>query len=171
MTEKTAKGLLDFLLPQLREESATTRRVLAAVPGDQCGYKPNEKNMSALELATHIAASESFFLNGVIKGTFEWKNLEFKEPAEVLAFYDATVPGLIDQVAGLTGRQLAQKVTFAIWTEPAVSFVNVHLKHAIHHRGQLSAYLRPMGAKVPRIYGPSADEPQQAPAAASGGGA
>jgi len=171
MTEKTAKGLLDFLLPQLREESATTRKVLAAVPVDQCGYKPSEKNMTGLELATHIATSETFFLNGVIKGEFEWKNREFKDPAAVLAFYDETVPGLIDQVSSLTGKQLAKMVTFAIWREPAITFLNLHLKHAIHHRGQLSAYLRPMGAKVPRIYGPSADESQPEPVAATGGSA
>jgi uncharacterized damage-inducible protein DinB len=170
MTEKTAKGLLDFLLPQLREEFATTRRVLAAVPADQCGYKPNEKSMSALELATHIATSESFFLNGVTKGEFEWKNLEFKDPAAALAYYEETIPGLLDQVSNLTGKQLSKMVNFAIWREPAITFLNLYLKHSVHHRGQLSAYLRPMGAKVPRIYGPSADEPQPA-VATSGGGA
>jgi uncharacterized damage-inducible protein DinB len=167
MTEKMAKGLLDFLLPQLREESATTRRVLAAVPADHCGYKPDERSMSALELAAHLAASESFFLNGVIKGEFEWKNLEFQDPAAVLAFYDESIPGLIDQVNGLTGKQLSKIINFAIWKEPAITFLNLHLKHSIHHRGQLSAYLRPMGAKVPRIYGPSADEAQ--PVAATSG--
>src|ERR1041385_8875369 len=108
MTEKTAKGLLDFLLPQLREEFATTRRVLAAVPADRCSYKPNEKCMNCLELATHIATSESFFLNGVIKGEFEWKNLEFKAPAAVLAYYDQTIPALIDQVSNLTGKDLSK---------------------------------------------------------------
>jgi len=165
MTEKTAKGLLDFLLPQLREESAITRKVLAAVPADQCSYKPNERCMSGLELATHIATSEAFFLNGVIKGEFEWKNMEFKDPGEALAFYDRTVPGLLDELSTLTPKQLAKMVTFAIWREPAVHFLNLHLKHGIHHRGQLSAYLRPMGAKVPRIYGPSADEAQPTTAA------
>ena len=170
MTEKTAKGLLDFLLPQLREEFATTRRVLAAVPADRCSYKPNEKCMTGLELATHIATSESFFLNGVIKGEFEWKNLEFKDPAAVLAYYDQTISALIDQVSNLTGKDLSKMVTFAIWREPAITFLNLSLKHAVHHRGQLSAYLRPMGAKVPRIYGPSADE-SQPQVASSGGGA
>ena len=45
-----------------------------------------------------------------------------------------------------------------VWTQPAVGYLNFHLKHLVHHRGQLSAYLRPMGATVPSIYGPSADE-------------
>jgi len=60
--------------------------------------------------------------------------------------------------------KLAQDITFAMWTQPAVTYLSLDMSHGIHHRGQLSAYLRPMGAKVPSIYGPSADEPLQAAA-------
>jgi uncharacterized damage-inducible protein DinB len=162
MTPETAKGLLDFLLPQLREEAATTRKVLAAIPADGGAYKPSEKCMTGLELATHIAAAEAFFLNGVITGAFEWKQPDLKTPAEVVAFYDATVPPLLDKLAGLSPEQLANPLTFAIFTEPAVGFLNLSMKHGVHHRGQLSTYLRPMGGKVPSIYGPSADESVQA---------
>jgi len=162
MTPETAKGLLDFLLPQIEQEFATTRKVLAAVPADTCAYKPSEKCMTAIELANHIATSEAFFLQGVVNGAFDWKQTEFKTPAEVLAFCDQTIPPLFAQVAALPAEKLAQTISFAIFTEPAVGYLNLHLKHTIHHRGQLSAYLRPMGAKVPSIYGPSADEPVQA---------
>jgi uncharacterized damage-inducible protein DinB len=162
MTHESAKTLADFLVPQIEQESATTRKVLAAVPAETCNYKPSEKCMSGLELATHIAAAEVFFLSGVINGGFEWKQPDLKTPAEVLAFYDATVPPLIAQAAALSGEKLAQPIAFAVWNDPAVQYLAIHLKHSIHHRGQLSAYLRPMGAKVPSIYGPSADEPKQA---------
>lgn len=162
MTPETARGLLDFLLPQLEEESATTRKVLAAIPADTGAYKPSERCMSAIELANHIAGSETFFLNGVLNGAFDWKDLGLKTPADVLAYYDQNVPGLIKRLGALSADQLAKEITFAIWTQPAVVYLNLHLKHCIHHRGQLSAYLRPMGAKVPSIYGPSADEPLQA---------
>jgi len=161
MTHETAKSLLDFILPQIEQESATTRKVLACIPAETCQYKPSEKCMSALELATHIAAAEAFFLSGVLNGAFEWKQPDLKTPAEVLAFYDATVPPLIAQVGALSGEKLAQPIAFAIWNDPGVLYLNLHLKHSIHHRGQLSAYLRPMGSKVPSIYGPSADEPVQ----------
>jgi len=162
MTPETARGLLDFLLPQLEQEFATTRNVLAAIPAENCAYKPSERCMSAIELANHIAASESFFLNGVINGAFDWKEMEFKTPADVLAFCDKTVPALIKQVGGLPADKLAKVIEFHTWTQPAVVYLNLHMKHTVHHRGQLSAYLRPMGAKVPSIYGPSADEPLQA---------
>ena len=162
MTPETAKALLEFLLPQLQQESATTRKVLAAVPSQRCDYKPSELCMSGLDLAGHIAAAEVFFLSGVVNGAFEWKQPEFKTPAEVVAFYDANVPALVAKVGAMPADKLAQTVTFSIWTDPAVTFLNLGLKHGIHHRGQLSSYLRPMGGKVPSIYGPSADEPREA---------
>ena len=158
MTEETAKGLLEYLLPRVRKESAITRKVLAAIPAGQCQYKPSERSMSALELATHIAAAEVFFLEGVRNGAFQWKQPDLKTPEDVLAFYDRNVPPLLDQVAALSGEKLAQTITFAGWEEPAVTFLDFSQKHSVHHRGQLSVYLRPMGVKVPSIYGPSADE-------------
>ena len=164
MTNETAKALLDFLLPQLEQEFATTRKVLAAVPAATCQYKPSEKCMSGLELAMHIALSEDFFLRGVRDGKFEWKTQEFAGPGAVLAYYERTVPALLAEVGGLPAEKLARPIAFAIWNEPAVTYLAIDLKHGIHHRGQLSSYLRPMGAKVPSIYGPSADEPLEAAA-------
>jgi uncharacterized damage-inducible protein DinB len=164
MTEETAKGLLDYLLPQVRQEVATTRKVLAAMPSEHFDYKPSDRCMSGLELATHIAVAEAFFLRGIANGAFEWKAIEFKTPAEVLAFYNETIPPLLDQVSQLPASKLAQDVTFASWTQPLVTYLSFATSHGIHHRGQLSAYLRPMGGKVPSIYGPSADEPQTASA-------
>jgi len=145
-------------MPQLAQEHATTRKVLVAVPPENYDYKPSEKCMSTLELATHIAAAEGFFLKGVINGAFEWKQPELKTPADVVAFYDDEVNPLIGQVAELSSEQLAKVIEFAIFSNPAVAYLQLHLKHNAHHRGQLSAYLRPIGAKVPSIYGPSADE-------------
>jgi uncharacterized damage-inducible protein DinB len=164
MTEETAKGLCDYLLPQLQHEFATTRKVLAAVPAEHYDYKPSERCMTGVELAAHIALAETFFLRGVINGAFEWKQLDLKTPAEVLAYYDETVPALLAEVAALPAAKLAQDVAFAKWNQPAVTYLSLDMSHGIHHRGQLSAYLRPMGAKVPSIYGPSADEPLQAAA-------
>jgi uncharacterized damage-inducible protein DinB len=164
MTPEAAQEILNFLLPQLQQESSTTRTLLAAVPADQNDYKPSERCMTGLALAGHIAISEAFFLRGVLNGAFEWKAVDFQTPAEALAYYDEHVPALIAEVGTLTGEKLAQPITVAIWTEPAVAYLNIGLKHTIHHRGQLSSYLRPMGAKVPCIYGPSADEPRQAAA-------
>ena len=64
------------------------------------------------------------------------------------------------KVRALSGDHLAKVVTVwgGAYTLPCVTFVNFAIKHSVHHRGQLSAYLRPMGAKVPSIYGPSGDD-------------
>lgn len=165
MTNENAQGLLGFLLPQLRQEFETTRRVIAAVPAAASGYKPGEKCMSGLQLASHIALSEAFFLNGVINGQFDWKDQEFADPAAVLAYYDATIPPLFDRIEALPAAKLAQPITFHSWTLAAIEYLGLDLKHGIHHRGQLSAYLRPMGAKVPSIYGPSGDAETETAAA------
>src|SRR3954467_8126590 len=101
MTQESAKALLDFLLPQIQQESATTRKVLEAVPADTCQYRPSEKCMTGLELATHIAAAEAFFLNGVIDGAFNWKQPDLKTPADVVAYYDENIPGLFEKIAAL----------------------------------------------------------------------
>jgi uncharacterized damage-inducible protein DinB len=164
MTEETAKGLAEYLLPQLQHEYVTTCKVLAAVPADQSGYKPSEKCMTGLELAGHIAMAEVFFLRGVSAGAFEWKQVEFKTPEEVLAYYIDTVPGLLAAAAALPAEKLAQNIEVAVWNQPAVAYLSLCMSHGIHHRGQLSSYLRPMGAKVPSIYGASGDEPKAAAA-------
>jgi uncharacterized damage-inducible protein DinB len=164
MTPEAAQEILRFLLPQLQHESVTTRQLLAAVPAENCAYKPSELCMTALALASHIALSEVFFLRGVRNGAFGWKAIDFQTPAEALAYYDEHVAALIAEVEALPGEKLAHPITFAIWAEPAVAFLNIGLKHTVHHRGQLSSYLRPMGVKVPSIYGPSADEPRKAAA-------
>jgi uncharacterized damage-inducible protein DinB len=164
MTSENAKGMCDFLLGQLREEFATTRNVIAAVPAETSTYKPSEKCMSGLALASHIALAEAFFLRGVVNGSFDWKDEQFADPAAVLAYYDATIPALFDQLAALPGEKLAAPITFHAWTQPAVNYLVLDLKHGIHHRGQLSSYLRPMGAKVPSIYGPSGDTEKPATA-------
>jgi len=158
MTNEAAKALADYIVPQLHQESATTRKVLAAVPAGGCEYKPSEKCMTGLALATHIAAAEAFFLQGVIDGEFKWSQPDLKTPAEVVAWYDEKVPGLLSQAAALSAEQLAKPIKFAVFELPAVEYLALSLKHGIHHRGQLSSYLRPMGGKVPSIYGPSADE-------------
>ncbi len=163
MTPENAKTIADFLSPQLMQEHTTTRRVLAAVPADQCGYRPSEKCTSAIELSAHIVAWEANFLNGVINGRFEPKQPDLKTPADVLKFYDE-LPPLIETVARLSAEQLAKVIELAVFKFPAVVYLQVHLKHNAHHRGQLSAYLRPMGALVPAIYGPSGDEQVRAAA-------
>ena len=153
----------DFFVSVLENESGITRRVIAAVPADKVDYTPDPKSMTALALAYHIAVSEVWFLSSVAKGSYEWTGgsmpESIKTPADVVAWYDANRAPALDKVKATSPDVLAQPVTVFGPPEPNVTYLAMCIRHGVHHRGQLSAYLRPMGGKVPSIYGGSADEP------------
>jgi len=161
MTPEKASSLARFLISQFQDEMKATRSVLEAVPADKADYKPDPKSKSAVELAAHVAVAEAMFLNTVIRGSFERPDPSIaaglKTPADVVNYYDANIPDAIKKVKELSGEHLAQPVAAFNMSIPNVMFLNIGLKHGVHHRGQLSTYLRPMGAKVPSIYGGSAD--------------
>jgi uncharacterized damage-inducible protein DinB len=164
MSPEQATFLLnEIYLPQIRNEQKTTRRVIEAIPADKSGWKPDPTSKSALELAWHIASSECFFLNGIALGKFERTGdgsmpASIKTPADLVKWYDENHAKAVSQLAQLKGESLAAPIDFAVFKFPAVSYAGFQSNHSIHHRGQLSSYLRPMGGKVPSIYGPSADE-------------
>jgi uncharacterized damage-inducible protein DinB len=163
MEAQNAAILRDALVAGYKGEHAATKRVIAAVPADKGHYTPDEKSMTALTLAWHIASAETWFMNSTADGEFKMDGeggklpAEIKTAADVAAWYEAEFPKALARIEALSGEHLAKPVTFAAWTMPLIDILSVGLRHSVHHRGQLSAYLRPMGAKVPSIYGPSAD--------------
>jgi uncharacterized damage-inducible protein DinB len=162
MNAELAKAIADYTLSDNDSEMAITKRVIAAIPAGHEGYSPDGKSMNALALAWHIASAEWFFLNGVCCGKFApgggEKPESVKTAPDVLAWYDENIPPAVEKAKALSGEDLAKVVDFfGMMQLPAVNFLTLMVKHGVHHRGQLSAYLRPMGAKVPGIYGPSAD--------------
>ena len=170
MTPEQALGLRDFLVTSLKNEMKTTARVIGAVPDDKASYRPHETSKSAQELADHIATVDVSFLESVIRGSFDnpgGAGAGPMAPSQATSMYQEKMPKLIDRVATLTGEELARPVQFYTFNLPAVLYLDFALRHCIHHRGQLSTYLRPMGAKVPSIYGGSADEPFDATAASA----
>lgn len=164
-----AKGLSMVYLQSLGNEVPTTRRVLAAVPESQLDFKLGDKGRTARELMWHLAHSERWFGEGVVSGSFAMES-EPAAPAtvaEILAYYDQHVPSLPDKLATLSGEHLAKPVNFFnVFNLPAVLYMDFWIKHTVHHRGQLSSYLRAMNVHVPSIYGGSADEPFAMPATA-----
>lgn len=159
LTPEQASLLLNTVLPTLEREYQTTLRVLESVPADRADYKPDPNAKSALELAWHISSAENFFLAGVIKGEFDFTPAGQKtEMPEILAFYKETFAANLAALKGLSGEQAAKIVDFrGMMQLPAVAFITFSMHHIVHHRGQLSVYLRPMGGKVPAIYGESYD--------------
>ena len=168
MTPEQATFLLnEIYLPQIRNEHKTTRRVIEAIPADKCGWCPDPTSKSALDLAWHIASSECFFLNGIAAGKYERPSdggdgsrpASIKTPADVLKWYDENHAKAVSQLGQVQGDNLSRPIDFfGMFSFPAVAYAGLMCSHSIHHRGQLSSYLRPMGGKVPSIYGPSADE-------------
>ncbi len=164
-----AKGLSMVFLQSLGNEVPTTRRVLAAVPDSLLDFKLGDKGRTARDLMWHIARSEKWFGEGIISANFPM-DPDPNAPAttaEILAYYDQNVPVLSDKLATLSGDHLATPTSFfGVFTLPVVMYMDFWIKHTVHHRGQLSSYLRAMNAHVPSIYGGSADEPFEMPATA-----
>jgi uncharacterized damage-inducible protein DinB len=170
-TADQAKFLLhDVCMGTLKNESRTTKSILAAVPPNKVDYKPDPASRSAVELARHIAASDIRFVETVINGVFDTSPSlipeNVKTPAEIAAWYEQRYAKDFEALPKLTGEQLAKIVDFrGMFQWPAVKFLMFGLNHTIHHRGQLSSYLRCMGAKVPAIYGESYDSAEAKKAA------
>jgi uncharacterized damage-inducible protein DinB len=171
MTAEQAMFLLhEVSLPALKVEHRTTRAVLEAVPADKAEYRPDACAKSAMELLRHIAAAENRFLETTINGVLDTNQAMIpdhaKTPMEIAAWYAERFEKNFEALTKLTGEQLLKMVDFrGLFQRPAVSFLQLALSHSIHHRGQLSTYLRPMGSKVPAIYGESYDTAQAKKAA------
>ena len=168
MTPDQAVFLLNVFLPSLRKESETTLRVIRAVPADQGNYRPHGNSRSALELVWHTASADIWFLDGFLAGHFEMDDdtmpADFSNPEEIALWYEENFGPKLDEVLKLPAAFWATPLPFfGIFNHPAVLYLQFMLNHTIHHRGQLCAYLRPMGAKVPNIYGGSFDEPMEPP--------
>ena len=173
MQPDQASTVLQFLLPAIEREHQTTAKILAAVPNDKSGYQPDPRSMTAATLVWHIASSEQYFMTGVAEGAFPAGG-DGSEPgktiAEIVAWYKEKSAANHARLRQLSGDDLVRMISFhGVMSLPAVAYLQLMMNHSVHHRGQLSAYLRPMGAKVPAIYGTSADEnPFEAAAASKG---
>jgi uncharacterized damage-inducible protein DinB len=167
MTPEQATFLAQQYVQLMQGEFPATCKVLKAVHNDNRDFKPDAKSRTAWELATHLATADVWFLDSVITGQFAWdpervKQIEgqFASVAEVVAFYEQTFPEKLKAVQAMAAGDLAKSISFfGMMEKPAAEFLGMANNHSVHHRGQLAAYLRAMGSKVPAIYGGSADEP------------
>ena len=154
----------------MQGQAASTRKMLAAVPADQLNFKLGEKGRTAAELMWHMVQSDRWFAEGIANlklDTFEDEGAPPNTAADILATFDREIPAVLAKVKALTPEQLATPVNFMNFaTLPVVIYIGWWTNHMIHHRGQLSTYVRAMNGHVPTIYGGSADEPFGAAATA-----
>jgi uncharacterized damage-inducible protein DinB len=157
----------EFCIERRKAEFPAFVRVLKALPQDRLDYRPDPKARTAAELAWVMAAEEAALLSLLEKGTVEWK--EEKAPTtvdEIVTAYERNAEAVTERLEKLDEAGWQKKGKFllgdeAAWETTIDGFVWGFLFDGVHHRGQLSTYLRPMGGKVPSIYGPSADDSGQ----------
>jgi uncharacterized damage-inducible protein DinB len=150
------------LLPGLKNEQRITKSIIEAIPLDQGDYRPDGISKSALDLAWHIAATEMRFMEAVTAGEFDLSPRPLPESirnsADLAGWYAENFAPRFEKLTKLSNEQLVKIIDFrGMFQLPAVMYLNFLVHHSIHHRGQLAMYLRPMGAKVPSIYGESYD--------------
>jgi uncharacterized damage-inducible protein DinB len=162
ITPDQATFLLHYTLPAVKNEHRITRSVIEAIPTVSTGYRPDPASKTALELAWHIVAAEHRFYTGIVNGEFDFTPNHRPEsvatPAQIGEWYGHSFGRNLARFSDLSGEQLAKTMDFrGLMQMPAVTVFNFSLHHTIHHRGQLSTYLRAMGGRVPAIYGESYD--------------
>ena len=163
MTADQAKAVAETMGQQIQQEWMTTVKVLEAIPEDRKEWRPAPQSRSAWDLAVHIARSDVWFLNGVLTQDFTPGPQDAPAPKVkgLVDWYKQELPKTLEHVLAMDPSKLAAVVDFYGMKMPNAQFLVWQAVHNAHHRGQLSTYLRPMGAKVPGIYGGSADEPWQ----------
>ena len=162
-------AIVDALLPEFDREMTTTRKVLERVPEDRFAWKPHAKSFSLGALAAHVAALPTWGKETLDKSEID---IAGSQPpaaplskAELLATFDKHVAATRSALVGRSDAELLATWTLkrggkTIFSMPkTIVLRSLVLSHLIHHRGQLSVYLRLLDVPVPSIYGPSADEP------------
>ena len=140
-------------------ESATTRKVLARIP-EGSTYRPDEKSRTAQEIAWQIVCEEKMIIEALENGKAEWAPPKMPATMKgVLDEYDQQSAGMARRWTALPDERWNGTLEFFGGQRPASPMAWSFLFDVVHHRGQISTYLRPMGSTVPQIYGPSHDEP------------
>jgi uncharacterized damage-inducible protein DinB len=160
-------SMTQAMLQEFDNEAKTTRRVLERVPGDKLSWRPHPKSMSLGELALHVAAAPGVTVGWCAENETEFKGEPTPKPSsttEILAAHDRSVTTVKDTLnrlgdQGLAGMWTAKAGGQTLMSMPKAALARaIVMNHWVHHRGQLSVYLRLLDVPVPSIYGPSADE-------------
>ena len=162
-TPEFASATRDLTLDRLTREVRTTSKVISAVPDSGRDFKPDPKSRSAWDLAWHIAFRDVWFLDRIADLSLDLEKTRpnAKPPSfsGISRWYETNMSEAIEPVRRMTGQELLTPLTFLGHVQAAFQYLIIACNHSIHHRGQLSAYVRPAGGKLPSIYGSSADTP------------
>jgi uncharacterized damage-inducible protein DinB len=168
-TQEESMAISEALAAELKVEAATTRRLLERIPEDQFAWKPHEKSMTLERLSGHIAELPKLFAMVLTQddmdfGTGNYQPFAPQSTDDLVTTFDKNVAEALNQLGGQSDDAYAktwrmrngEKVFFELPRMAALR--SIGLNHLIHHRGQLSVYLRLLDVSLPSIYGPSADD-------------
>ena len=170
-TAVSSNNIASALVAELEHEARVTRTVLERVPADKFDWKPHDKSMAFGALAAHIAEMVGW-TQGIMEhpdldfAKMDYKPFEAKTNEELLEFFDKNAGEAIETLKNSSDERFMETWTMkngekTYFTLPKIAVMRSFvISHIIHHRGQLSVYLRLNDIPVPSIYGPSADEGQ-----------
>lgn len=162
--------MIDPLLMEFDREASTTRKILERVPEARLDWAPHPKSMTLGKLATHLATLPGWIASSLLADGYDVSSATSAVPttpsttAELVKKFADGVTGAKEAMNRLDDEKAVGDWTLsrhgkALFTVPRISFVrNMLLNHSIHHRGQMSVYLRLLDVPLPPIYGPTADE-------------
>lgn len=158
--------IADNLLPEFDQEMATTRKMLERVPGDKMEWKPHPKSFSMGHLVQLIAGMPAWLVAMLTQPELDLKQqagYTTEKPETLLAQFDANARAGRAALAAASDEEFGKQWSLKmgdqlLFTLPRTVVVRQHINHFVHHRGQLSVYLRLVGVPLPSIYGPTADE-------------
>lgn len=162
--ENTTLGHL--FLKELEAEAPASRKCLERIPFNLKDYKPHEKSM-AMGYLTLLVAEIPKWIEVMAEGGemdfATWKHIEPKSKEEVVNYFDDNVKGARKALQKVSDNNMAKLFTLknkgeAVFSAPTGDFISSTINHLVHHRGQLTVYMRLNNILVPSIYGPSADE-------------
>jgi len=157
----------EFFIERREAESGAFHRVFEALPQDQFDYRPHERSPSVRDIVWTMAGETRGCCDLIDTGRLDWRHQPPSGSADqILSAFQGSYADLSERAAKLDQEAWQRKVQFLVegklMQEPPLGqFLWYLFFDAIHHRGQLSTYIRPMGGKVPSIYGPSGDDPRQ----------
>jgi uncharacterized damage-inducible protein DinB len=161
-------SIAESLLPEYDQEMANTRKMLEAIPNDQLAFKPHEKCNDMASLVTHLVTVPSWGADTINTESLDFSNytppLAVKSREEAIEIFDKGVSAARTAIAGATDAAFFHNWSLSgngqvFFTLPRIAVMRSFvMNHIIHHRAHLGMYLRLCGAKVPGMYGPSADE-------------
>jgi uncharacterized damage-inducible protein DinB len=168
-TGVSSNNIATALVAELEQEAGVTRTCLERVPADKFDWKPHEKSMTLGRLASHIAEMFAWTPSTMEHSELDFSKMDYKpfEPKtteELIEFLDKNVAEAVTALKNSSDERFTESWTMkngetVYFTMPKIAVIRSFVfSHIIHHRGQLSVYLRLNDISVPSIYGPSADE-------------